>query len=56
MSTAQTTIDKATYGRLLDAVNSGDAELISKTIDEVAKPDLAINTVPLSVRICAGAL
>lgn len=31
MSTAQTTTNKATYGRLLDAVNSGDAEFISKT-------------------------
>ena len=39
---AMSTANKATYGRLLDAVNSGDAELISKTIDEVVEPDLLI--------------
>jgi hypothetical protein len=42
MSTAQTTANKATYGLLVDAVNSGDAEFISKTIDEVVEPDLLI--------------
>ena len=42
MSTAQTTTNKATYGRLIDAGNSGDAEVISKTIDEVVEPDLRI--------------
>jgi hypothetical protein len=42
MSTAQTTTNKATYGRLLDAVNSGDEEFIAKTIDEVVEPDLVI--------------
>jgi hypothetical protein len=43
MSIAQTTANKATYRRLLDAGNSGDAELISKTIDEVVEPDLLIH-------------
>ncbi len=36
MSTAQTTNNKARFKRVLDAMNTGDAELISKTIDEVA--------------------
>jgi predicted ester cyclase len=34
------TSNEATFGRLHDAVNTGDAELISKTIDDVAAPDL----------------
>jgi hypothetical protein len=42
MSAAQTTANKATYGRLVDAGNSGDVEFISKTIDEVVEPDLRI--------------
>jgi predicted ester cyclase len=43
MSTAHSTANQATYGRLLDAVNSGDAELMSTTIDEVVEPDLLIH-------------
>ena len=38
MSTAQATSNKATLRRLHDAVNSGDLELISKTIDEIVDP------------------
>ncbi|WP_280239875.1 ester cyclase [Nocardia abscessus] len=40
MSTARATSNIATFSRLHDAVNSGDAEIISKTIDEVVAPDL----------------
>ena len=44
MSTAQTTNNKAKFKRVLDAMNTGDAELISKTIDEVAEADVLIRT------------
>ncbi|MBF6220564.1 ester cyclase [Nocardia abscessus] len=40
MSTARATSNIATFSRLHDAVNSGDAEVISKTIDEVVAPDM----------------
>ena len=42
MSTAQRTSNKATIRRFCDAANSGDAELISKTIDELVEPDAVI--------------
>lgn len=48
MSAAQPTSNKATFSRLHEAINSGDAELISKTIDEVIEPDVLIRT-PLPV-------
>jgi hypothetical protein len=32
--------NKAAFGRFHDAVNTGDTEVISKTIDEVVEPDL----------------
>ena len=48
MSTAQETSNKATFGRFHDAVNTGDAEVISKTIDEVVEPDVLIRT-PLPI-------
>ena len=48
MSTAQETSNKATFTRFYDAINSGDAELISKTIDEVVEPDALIRT-PLPI-------
>ncbi|MFI6364985.1 ester cyclase [Nocardia sp. NPDC050630] len=38
MSTAAT--NKAAFNRIHDAVNSGDLEVISKTIDEVVTPDM----------------
>src|ERR671911_1130324 len=44
MSTAQETSNKATVRRFCDAINTGDAELISKTIDEVVEPDALIDT------------
>jgi steroid delta-isomerase-like uncharacterized protein len=40
MPAAQEASNKATVRRLLDAVNSGDAELVSRTIDEVFEPDV----------------
>jgi steroid delta-isomerase-like uncharacterized protein len=48
MSTAQRTSNKATFRRVHDAVNTGDAELISNTIDEIFEPDVLIRT-PLPV-------
>ena len=48
MSTAQETNNKATLRRFSDAVNTGDADLISKTIDAVFQPDALIRT-PLPV-------
>jgi hypothetical protein len=38
MSAAHETSNKATVRRLQDAMNTGDAELISQTIDEVFEP------------------
>jgi predicted ester cyclase len=40
MPAAQQTSNKATVRRLADAMNSGDAELLSRTIDEVFEPDV----------------
>jgi steroid delta-isomerase-like uncharacterized protein len=40
MSTAQATSNKATFSRFHDAMNTGDAEVISKTIDEVVEPNV----------------
>ena len=48
MSTAQAASNRAALMSLLDAVNTGDAELISRTIDEVVEPDVLIRT-PLPV-------
>jgi steroid delta-isomerase-like uncharacterized protein len=42
------TSNKATFRRLHDAINTGDAEHISNTIDEVVEPDVLIRT-PLPV-------
>jgi len=48
MSTAQATSNKATIRRFHDATNTGDPELISKTIDELVEPDALIRT-PLPI-------
>ncbi|MBP2703218.1 ester cyclase [Microbispora sp. RL4-1S] len=48
MSATQETREKAAFGRLHDAVNSGDMELIAKTIDEIVEPDALIRT-PLPI-------
>ncbi|HEY3087898.1 MAG TPA: ester cyclase [Jatrophihabitantaceae bacterium] len=45
---AEIASNKATLTRLHHALNSGDAELISKTIDEVFDPDVRLAT-PLPV-------
>jgi steroid delta-isomerase-like uncharacterized protein len=42
------TSNKATFRRFHDAANTGDAELISRTIDEIVDPDVLIRT-PLPV-------
>ena len=44
MSAAQETSNKATVRRFHDATTAGDAELISKTIDELVEPDAVIHT------------
>jgi steroid delta-isomerase-like uncharacterized protein len=44
MSAVQETSNKATVMRLLGAMNTGDAELISQTIDEVFEPDVKQHT------------
>jgi steroid delta-isomerase-like uncharacterized protein len=41
--------NKATFGRVLDAANAHDDELLSKTVDEVFAPDALIAT-PLFIR------
>ena len=55
MSTAQETSNKATFRRFHDATNTGDAELISKTIDELVEPDAAIHT-PLPIEATGAPL
>ena len=44
MSAAQETGNKATVIRLLDAMNSSDAGLISQTVDEVFDPGVKQHT------------
>jgi steroid delta-isomerase-like uncharacterized protein len=44
MSTTQTTSDKETLRRFCDAANTGDAELVCETIDELVKPDAVMRT------------
>jgi steroid delta-isomerase-like uncharacterized protein len=48
VTTAQATTHKALFGRLHDAMNSGDPDRIAKTIDEVVAPDVAFHT-PLPI-------
>lgn len=49
MSPAQSPSNKATFRRFHDATNTGDPELISRTIDEIVEPDVQIRT-PLPVQ------
>jgi steroid delta-isomerase-like uncharacterized protein len=49
MSTAQETSNKATVRRFDDVVSTGDAEVISKTIDELVEPDVPIH-MPLPIQ------
>ena len=46
---AQATSNKATLSRFCNAMNSGDAELITETIDELVDPDVLIRT-PLPIQ------
>jgi predicted ester cyclase len=48
MTTAEITRNKATFRRFHDALNTGDADVISKVIDEIVEPDVQIRT-PLPV-------
>jgi steroid delta-isomerase-like uncharacterized protein len=50
MSTDQKATNRATFRRFNEAVNSGDWEAISATIDEVVEPDALIRT-PLPLRV-----
>ncbi|MDR3081018.1 MAG: ester cyclase [Streptomyces sp.] len=48
--TAQGAHNKATLHRLHDAVNTGDVEVISKTIDEIVAPDVLFHApVPMGM-------
>jgi steroid delta-isomerase-like uncharacterized protein len=49
MSAPHATSNKATFRRFHDATNTGDAEFISKTIDDIFLPDVHIRT-PLPVQ------
>jgi hypothetical protein len=55
MSTAQETSNKARFRRIEDAVNTGDAEVIAKTIDDLVAPDVLIH-MPLPVDLRDSAL
>jgi steroid delta-isomerase-like uncharacterized protein len=44
VSTLPATSNKPTFRRFHDAVNSGDAALIARTIDEIFEPDVLIRT------------
>jgi steroid delta-isomerase-like uncharacterized protein len=55
MSVAQETSTKTTVRRLIDAVNSGDTELIAKTIDELIAPDALFRT-PLPIEATGAEL
>jgi steroid delta-isomerase-like uncharacterized protein len=44
MSTAEVTRNKDTFRRFQDAMNTCDAEFISKSIDELVEPDATIRT------------
>jgi steroid delta-isomerase-like uncharacterized protein len=50
MSAIQSIRNKATISRLHEALNSGDPELISRTIDELVEPEVLIRT-PLPVAV-----
>src|SRR5262249_60285007 len=55
MSTAQQPSNKAAVRRFCDAANTGDTELISKTIDELVAPDALIRT-PLPIEATGAQL
>jgi len=49
MSATQETTNKETFKRFQDVTNTHDPELISRTFDEIVKPDVRIRT-PLPVK------
>jgi predicted ester cyclase len=55
MSTAQQTSHKAAVRRFIDAANTGDEALISRTIDELVEPDALIRT-PLPIEATGAEL
>jgi predicted ester cyclase len=55
MSTTQQTSNKATVRRFHAAANTGDTELISRTIDELVEPDALIRT-PLPIEATGAQL
>jgi predicted ester cyclase len=55
MSTAEELSNKATFKRFHEAANTGDAEFLSKTIDELVAPDAAIRT-PLPIEATGAEL
>jgi steroid delta-isomerase-like uncharacterized protein len=51
MTIVQETTNKESFQRFLDASNTGDWELISKTIDEIFDPDMVLETgAPIQAR------
>ena len=50
MPTAETVRNKATSRHFSDAMNTNDAEIISRTIDELVEPDALIRT-PLPIAV-----
>jgi steroid delta-isomerase-like uncharacterized protein len=44
MSGAETTSNKAIFGRFHDAMNAGDADVFARTIDEIVAPNLLFHT------------
>ena len=48
MSTAEVAANKAAFKRFHDAANTGDFEVLAKTIDELVDPDAVIRT-PLPI-------
>jgi steroid delta-isomerase-like uncharacterized protein len=55
MSAARITSNRATMRRFQDAANTHDAELISKTIDEVVEPHVLLRT-PLPIQATGAEL
>ncbi|MFI7707848.1 hypothetical protein [Nonomuraea sp. NPDC049480] len=56
MSAEQVTGNKTLFSRFHEAINSGDAEVIAKTIDELVAPDVLFHTpAPIDAGGGAGA-
>jgi steroid delta-isomerase-like uncharacterized protein len=55
MSTAEATSNRAAFTRFLDAMNTGDLEVMSTTIDELVEPDAQIRT-PLPIEVTGAQL